>query len=62
MIHEALRSYWLAIYKNKISITIKPHQNVDIAINKSRLSSLMDKYFPESKDESKQLRTMNPRP
>mgnify|MGYP000012522846 FL=1 len=62
MIREALRSYWLAIYKGKISITIRPYQNTDITIDKSQLSSLMDRYFPESKDESKQLRTMNPRP
>lgn len=62
MIREALRSYWLAIYKGRISITIKPQPTTNITINQSRLPDLMDSYFPESKDESKQLRTMNPRP
>ena len=62
MIREALRSYWLAIHKGKISITIKPQPAVDITITQSRLPYLMGVYFPESKDETKQLRAMNPRP
>lgn len=62
MIGEALRSYWLAIYKEKISITIKPNHDTEITINKTRLSDLMDSYFPSSVDESKQLRALNPRP
>lgn len=62
MIREALRSYWLAIHKGKISINIKPQPSIDVTINQTRLSDLMDTYYPESKDESKQLRSMNPRP
>lgn len=63
MIRESLRSYWLAIFKDRISITLKkPQSSIDIVINKARLPLLMNSYFPESKDESKQLRTMNPRP
>ena len=62
MIREALRSYWLAIHKGKISINIKPQPSIDVTINQSRLPGLMDTYYPESKDESKQLRAMNPRP
>lgn len=62
MIREALRSYWLAIHKGKISILIQPQPSVDVTINQRRLPELMDTYFPDSKDESKQLRAMNPRP
>lgn len=62
MICEALRSYWLAIYKGKISIIIKPQPSIDITINQMRLPVLMDIYYPDSKDESVQLRAMNPRP
>lgn len=62
MIREALRSYWLAIHKGRISINIKPQPAIDITINQSRLPQLMDRYFPDSKDDSKQLRAMNPRP
>lgn len=62
MIREALRSYWLAIHKGKISINIKPQPAVDIPIYQSRLPLLMDMYYPDSKDESKQLRAMSPRP
>lgn len=46
----------------RISINIKPQPAIDITINQSRLPQLMDTYFPDSKDESKQLRAMNPRP
>ena len=62
MICEALRSYWLAIHKGKISINIKPQPSIDVTIDQTRLPRLMDTYYPESKDESKQLRAMNPRP
>lgn len=62
MIREALRSYWLAIYKGRISVIIKPRPLIEFVVNKASLPKYMDDCFPESKDESKQLRTMNPRP
>lgn len=62
MIRESLRSYWLAILKGKIVIHIIPNDGIDIVINKDRLPSLMDIYYPDKKDDSKQLRALNPRP
>lgn len=62
MMMEALRSYWLAIHKGKITIIIKRYSALEVTINQSRLPELMDMYFPDSKDEKKKLRSMNPRP
>lgn len=61
MICEALRSYWLAIFRRKISISINAN-GYSVTLNKDTLHELMDKYFPCSADESRQLRALNPRP
>lgn len=58
MIEAVIRNFWLAIQSNKLEVKIG-----DYEINRDTLESLMDTYFPEPHDTTKNYsENYNPRP
>ena len=57
MMKALLRNFWLAIYDNKLVVTIG-----DTLVNKENLSEIMGLYFPDEHDTSKKIDNYNPRP
>ena len=57
MVEEALRSFWLAIYRNKLVISID-----DIVIDKDSLEKHIINYFPEENDTTRNKGHYYPRP
>jgi hypothetical protein len=57
MVEETLRSFWLAIYRNKLVVTIE-----DIVIDKDSLEENIIKYFPDENDTTRNKGHYLPRP
>lgn len=57
MITAVLQNFWLAIYHDKLIVTIG-----NIEINENNILNLIEEYFPNIHDNSKLTSTFNPRP
>jgi hypothetical protein len=57
MIEETLRSFWLAIYRNKLIVKIE-----DITIDKDSLEKYIIQYFPDENDTTRNKGYYQPRP
>jgi hypothetical protein len=57
MVEETLRSFWLAIYRNKLVVTIE-----GVAIDKDSLEEYITKYFPVENDITRNKGNYFPRP
>lgn len=56
MIKEVLRSFWYAVFQNKLEVTIG-----EIVINRENLDEYMSKYFDNDIDDTQKSGHLNPR-
>ena len=59
---EALRSFFVAIHRNKLIIELEYSKDNCLVIDSTSLPDLMKSVFPDDVDNSAQMRTLNPRP
>lgn len=57
MIEATLRSFWLAIFHNKLQVKIG-----EVEISKDNLSEMIAKYFLSERDDTNRKSSYNPRP
>jgi hypothetical protein len=62
MIEEAVRSFFAAIHRQKLVIEFKIDKEHTLVLNHESLPIVMNDFFTEEKDNSAQLRALNPRP
>lgn len=62
MIEETLRSFFVAILKNRLIVEIIDEHSVVREISSKNIIELLNEFFPQESDISAQFRTLNPRP